>query len=123
MDLTDVTYFSILSLPHVSMVLAWVFWSLQIRQLALPKWRGILLLLALLAGTLNIAVFWTYVAWLHRHYTTESWKGADFAFRLCEPLIALTIVGALFGRGRTRVVLCLAGVLGFLLWATTSIGV
>jgi len=123
MDLTDVIFLSLLLLPHVSIVLAWIFRLQRAGRLALPRWRSIAVLVGLLAGSLNIAVFWAYVAWLHHHYTTESWKGRDLAFSICEPLIVVTIGGGLLGRGRTRMVLCSAGILGFFLWVTTSVGV
>ena len=77
------------------------------------KMASVPLFLSLLSGSLNIVAYWGYVIWLHRHYTTDSWRGRDFVFSICQFLIAATIVGALFGKGRVRATAFIAGILGF----------
>jgi hypothetical protein len=112
----------LLLLPHVAIGLAWLFW-LRSPRLELPKWRSVPLVLALLSGSLNIVGYWSYVIWLQRHYTTDAWKGQDYVFNICQYVIALTIVGGAFGKGRVRLTACVAGLLGFFLWVTTAVGV
>ena len=123
MDYTDAIYLSFLFGPHIAIGLAWVFWLLSPVRFQAPKWRSISAFVALLTGSLNIVIYWCYVAWLQRHFTTDSWKGRDFAFNICQFLIGWTIIGSLFGRGRVRITLCIAGILGFFLWVTTAVGV
>jgi hypothetical protein len=123
MDHTIAIYLFILFTPHIAIGLAWIFWSLSPVRFQPPKWRSIAAFLALLAGSLNIVIYWCYIAWLQRHFTTESWKGRDFAFNICQFLIGWTIIGALFGKGRVRVTLFIAGILGFFLWVTIAHGV
>jgi hypothetical protein len=54
---------------------------------------------------------------------SDAWKMRDFVHAICQYLIAFTFLGSLLGRGQGRGTLCAAGVLGWFLWVTTSIGV
>ena len=121
--MTNAILLTMLLAPHAAILLAWIFWFRSAAQPQFPRWRNTVMLFALLAGTLNIIVFWGYVVWLQRHFNTESWRGRDLAFGICEYLIGFTFVGGFFGRGRMRAAVCAAGVLGFFLWVTTAIGI
>jgi hypothetical protein len=120
---TSVIVVFLLLLPHAALGFAWMSWFRSPARLQCPQWRSGILFAALIASSLNIAMFWGYVSWLHYHYTTDAWKMRDRVYDICLFLIAFTIVGALLGQGRVRGTLCAAGVLGWFLWVTTSIGV
>ena len=120
---TDVIVVLLLLLSHAALGVAWTYWfRSQVRFQSL-RWRSFILLAALLASSLNIVMFWGYIIWLHYHYTTDAWKMRDFVHAICQYLIAFTFLGSLLGRGQGRGTLCAAGVLGWFLWVTTSIGV
>jgi len=109
--------------PHAAIGLAWVFWFRSPPRSEAPKWQNVVLFLGLVSGSLNIVAFWGYVFWLQNHNTISAWRVRDLVFAVCEYLIGATIVGGSFGRGRVRVTVCVAGILGFFLWVTTAVGV
>jgi hypothetical protein len=123
MHTLDVIVILLVLLRFAAMVAAWTYWLRSPIRFPPPAWRSSIFFLALLAGSANILSFWGYVIWLQRHYNPEAWKVADRTYGICLYFMAFTIFGALFGRGRSRGILCAAGVLGWFLWVTTSIGV
>jgi hypothetical protein len=123
MSSTDVNVALSLLLPHAALAVAWTYWFRSPARFQSPMWKSLLFFAALLACSLNVVMFWGYVVWLHYHYTTDAWKMRDLVYDICLYLIAFTIAGALLGQGRVRATLCAAGVLGWFLWVTTSVGV
>jgi hypothetical protein len=124
MSSTEVIVIALLVLPHISLGVAWGYWFRSQAKFQTPKRKGNLQLAGLLAGSLNIVLFWGYIAWLQRHHNDfYAWKTHDFVNEICEFLNLLTIAGAFLGRTRGSTALCVAGVLGWFLWVTTSIGV
>jgi hypothetical protein len=78
----------------------------------------------LLACSLNIAIFWVYVIWLRSHQTDLNWwKGRDNFEAVCDSLVAIALLAAVFGRGRARSPIFIAAVTGFLMWVIGHVGV
>ncbi len=118
----SVIFLILLLTPHAVMGIAWWFW-LRAPLQRLPQWRRTLLLVGLLAGTLNVFTYWGWVVWLQMHYTTEAWKMHEHFWGIARCLIVATIAGGLCGKGRVQIAVCVAGILGFFLWVTTAVGV
>jgi hypothetical protein len=76
----------------------------------------------LVAGSLNIVLYWGWVVWLQMHYTTEAWRVKERLWSISICLILIAVVGGVFGKGRVCALVCLAGILGFFLWVTTAVG-
>lgn len=79
--------------------------------------------LSLMTGSLNIVLYWGWVLWLQRNYITVAWTVQDPYRTISKFLVLITIIAGLFGEGRVRLAVCVAGLLGFLLWVYTGVGV
>ena len=120
----NVILLSLLVAPHLALAIAWVFWVRSPSRFQHPKWRSILLFSGLLAGSLNIAIFWIYLIWLSSHKTDLSWwRGRDIFEGISDFLVCLAFASAVFGKGRARLPVAIAAVAGFLLWVTGHIGI
>jgi hypothetical protein len=81
-----------------------------------PKWRAMLFLSGLCTGTANCILFWAWAAWLHFHYTPSSWKVQDTAANIGLCLLLYSVVVAISGKGKYRVLLGVSAVLAMLPW-------
>jgi hypothetical protein len=110
--------------PHVALGFSWVFWGKSPIKFQDPKWRSGLLFSGLLACSLNVFVFWSYVIWLRFHETDANWwEGRDRFELVSDLLVGLAILAAIFGKGRARLPVLLAAAFGFLIWIIGHVGV
>jgi hypothetical protein len=120
--MVDVILLFLLIVPHAGIGLAWWFYFRSLPGLRLPRWRSVPVLLALVTGSLNLLMYWGWVLWLQRNYTDQAWRVKESCSGISDWLVVITIAGGLFARGRVRLGVCVAGILGFFLWVTTAIG-
>ena len=105
--------------PHIALGVAWVYWGRSPAKFEQPRWQTILLFVGLLACSLNIVVFWVYVNWLRFRQNDRSWwKGRDNFEVVSDCLIVFALAAAIFGKGRARLLLLVAAVLGWFIWVT-----
>ena len=76
MALLNPLYLIAMTAPPIMLGFVWWGWFCD-RRLRSSKWRAWIFFSGLCAGTLNIAVWWAWVAWLQLHYTPDSWKVRD----------------------------------------------
>jgi hypothetical protein len=117
---------SLLILPHLALAVAWVLWARARRTASqnASTWRTRFFLSGLVAASLNIMIFWSYLLWLHFHQADPSWwKARDLFEDIADFLVGYAFVTAIFGSGRGRVFLAIAAATGYLLWVTGHIGV
>jgi hypothetical protein len=110
-----------LAFPPISLVYIW--WnSLRTSAFSLPKWRNFIFLSGLCAGTTNLVIWWAWVTWLASHRGNPgTWKVWDKVSDVGLCLILFSIFAALFGKGRNRILLAVAGVLAILPWIPVGI--
>jgi hypothetical protein len=76
----------------------------------------------LLAASINTAMF---LIWLILRYTTkgapEIWKAQQICGDVALILLPLALVGAVFGRGRSRIPLAICSVLGLVVWVPVGV--
>ena len=110
--------------PHIALGVAWVFWGRSPVKFKHPRSQTILLFVGLLASSLNIVVFWTYVNWLRFQQNNSSWwKGRDNFEVVSDFLIVFAVLAAIFGKGRARLPLLVAAVMGWFIWVMGHIGI
>ena len=110
--------------PHIALGGAWVYWGRSPGRFAHPRWQTILLFAGLLACSLNIVVFWTYVNWLRFHQNDLSWwKGRNDFEVVSDFLIVFVLVAAIFGKGRAQLPVLVAGVMGWFIWMIGHVGI
>ena len=101
--------------PPICLSFAWYGW-LRSPRLQSPKWRMILFFSSLCAGTINFVLLWSCVVWLKFHYNAESWRVRDFVSDVGIYLLLYSIVAAIAGKGRHRILLGVGSVLAILPW-------
>jgi hypothetical protein len=101
--------------PPILLGFAWWGWFHR-RGFERPKWRALLLLSAIGAGTINFTLFWGFVVWLRSHYTPESWRVRDPLSTICFYMLLYSVLAAVLGKGRYRVLIGLTGVLAMVPW-------
>jgi hypothetical protein len=102
--------------PHIAFGIAWTVWGrapfspteepgvvgiwplVPREKLQSPRLRTMVLFLGLLAGTLHIAIFWAWVAWMNFHRSYPSlWKIHDQVEEAGDLLIVLVLSAVVFG--------------------------
>ena len=129
---------SMLIVPHIALAIAWIAWVLPTRRLARllspnsaiprldrrPSFRTALVFVALLAVSLNVAIYWALVIWQNTSPTSPDWwMVRDRIELVCDFLIAFAILAAGFGKGRGRLAIILAAIVGWAVWITMHIGI
>jgi hypothetical protein len=110
--------------PHLALAVAWIIGARIPAKFQPPRWRSTLLFAGLVAVSLNIVVFWTYVISLNSQGTNlEWWKGRDKFESVADPLIVFALLAAIVGKGRARVLTGCAAVFGYLMWVVGHIGI
>ena len=113
-------FFIAMAAPPIMLGLSWWGWFRDPR-FRCSKWRALIFLSGLCAGTLNVAVWWAWVVWLQLHYTPDSWKVRDVVSDVGLWLLLFSIVTAMAGRGIYRLLLAISGVLAMLPWIPIGI--
>lgn len=113
-------YLIALAAPPIMLGLVWWGWFRDPR-LRCSRWRTSLFFSGLCAGTLNVTAWWGWVVWLRFHYTTDSWKVRDVVSDCALWLLFFSIVTAIAGKGRYRLLLAISGVLAALPWIPIGI--
>jgi len=119
MTLVDLVFVVIpLTLTPTANAFAWYCW----KSSRLHEWRGVILLVGLVATTVNVLL---YYGWLICRVvlgaTPEVWQLKDL---LSEPGMDAAIVAfaaAALGKGCARSLLALSAVTGFLLWVSYGV--
>jgi hypothetical protein len=123
LDAVDVLSALILLLliaPHVVLGIAWIIWIRSPFKFQAPKLRTVLLFLALLACSLNIAILWGFAIWLRLHPPNVlGWQVRDQVEGVCDALVVFAILAGLFGKGRAQAPILLAAMSG---WAIQTVG-
>jgi len=115
---------ALIVIPHIALGVAWVFWGRSPGKFEHPWWQTSLLFAGLLACSLNIIVFWASVNWLRlRQNDLSWWKGRDNFEAVSDFLIVFALVAAICGKGRARLPLLVAAVLGWFIWVTGHLGI
>lgn len=87
----------------------------------LPKWRAMLFSSGLYAGVANIALLWAWAVWLHFHYNPASWRVQDIVSDVGLCLVLYSMIAAIAGKGRYRLLLGISGVLALLPWIPAGV--
>ena len=113
-------YLAALATPPVSLGFAWWGW---VRQVGFqhPKWRAIVFLSGVLASTANFILWWGWVIWLRFHFTSESWRVRDSVSNVAICLLLYSILAAVAGKGRHRILIGISAVLAILPWIPVGI--
>jgi hypothetical protein len=136
------TILAALIIPHIILAAAWIAWARPIsRRATLPSseasakvslpqldrtrsFRKSLVLVGLLAASLNIATFWALVIWQNLRPPRQSWWVVrDRVEHVSEFLIGIGICAASFGKGPGRVAAIVAALAGWVVWVTMHIGI
>jgi hypothetical protein len=104
--------------PHIPLAIAWTIWCRSPFEFSPQKWRPILLSSGLLACSLSIAIFWSVVIDSY-HFRNQSSRAEN----VCDLLNAFALVAGIFGGGRARFPLLLAGAAGLAMWLPAHFGV
>jgi hypothetical protein len=115
MFLFNMMYLSALGAPPFLLGLTWWRW-LHTPRFQPPKWRTIAFFSGLFAGTCNLALWWICVVWLKFHSNPSSWRFRDTLIDVGIYLLLYSIVAAIAGKGRYRLLLGISGVLAILPW-------
>ena len=114
----------LIATPHIALGVAWVFWGRSPAKFENPKWQSRLVFAGLLACSLNIVVFWTYVNWMRFQQNNSSWwKGRDNFEVVSDFLVVFAAMAAIFGKGRARLPLLVAAGMGWFIWVVGHIGI
>ena len=83
-----------------------------------------LLFSGIVACSLNLCLFWSYVVWLRSHQTDMFWwKGRDEFELVSNLLTGFALFAVVFGTGRGRGAVFFAAVTGYLIWVVGHVGV
>jgi hypothetical protein len=113
-----------LSVPHIALGIAWATWGRWSSKFQAPRLRPIVLFSGLLACSLNLAVFWVFVIWLNHQTDLPSWwEVRDKVEGVCDLLIGVAILSAVFGRGPARWPVLIAAVAGWTVQIVQHVGI
>ncbi|HET6198778.1 MAG: hypothetical protein ACHQJX_14290 [Candidatus Acidiferrales bacterium] len=101
----------------ILLVLCWWGWFHN----KLPKWRAMVFLSGVCAGTVNFLLLWMWVIWLQFHYNPGSWRFTDIVSDVGIWLVLYSIAVAILGEGRYRAFLAISGILALLPWLPQGI--
>lgn len=87
----------------------------------LPKWRAMIFLSGVCAGTVNLLLLWVWVIWLQLHYNPDSWRVRDIVSDFGIWLLLYSIAVAIVGEGRYRALLAISGILALLPWLPVGV--
>lgn len=104
----------------ILMGFSWWGWFRDL-TIQLPKWRAMLFLSGLCAGTANCMLLWSWAVWLHFHYNPTSWRAQDIVSAVGLYLVLYSIIVAIAGRGIYRLLLGISGVLALLPWIPVGV--
>jgi hypothetical protein len=120
MALLNSLFFIAMAAPPIMLGVVWWGWFRDPR-LRSSKSRTLLFFSGLSAATLNVAVWWAWVVWLKFHYTPDSWKVRDVVSDVGLWLLCFSVLAAIAGRGKYRLLLAISGVLAALPWIPIGI--
>jgi len=86
-----------------------------------PKWRGAAFVSGLAAGTANFLLWWAWVIWLRLHYTPSARIVQDAVSNVGIFLLFYSIITAILGNGKHRVLLGISSVLAIIPWIPVGI--
>lgn len=116
----NAVYLLILATPPFLLGFSWWGWF-QDYRLQLAKWRALVLLSSICAGSANSFLFWAWVVWLHFHYTSASWRVRDVMSDFGLLLLWYSIFAALAGKGICRIMLPISGILAVFPWIPAGV--
>jgi ABC-type uncharacterized transport system permease subunit len=108
----------------LSILIAWWLWFRRRSSYQPRRWRQTALLLALLASSTNALIYSGYLAYWSRHQLdTQLWKTQKTCGDIATYLCLTAFIGAVAGEGqtRTRVLISVSAVLGFMVWVPIGI--
>ncbi len=124
MNTLNAVMLSVVIIPHIALGIAWVTWGRPPLQDHARGARTFVLFLALIACSLNIAIFWGHVAWLNlRRLDPPSWKAGSGAEEVCALLSVFALLAGVCGKGRAQVPLLFAAMTGWAIWFIGGVGV
>lgn len=119
-DEMKMTLYSVLFLASVlgtpiSNFVAWWVWLRRDR--VHDKWRSVLLFIGLLSVSALTVIYYIWIPVANHILMKETplWKLKDVSGEVAIPLILLALVGAIFGKGTSRIPIAICAVLGFVL--------
>ena len=106
---------SLLGTP-ISNGIAWWLWSRRNAEVS-SQWRAMILFIGLLSVSANTAIHYIWLPATGHLFMrgTPDWKLKEIAGYVSIPLVLVALVGAIFGKGSSRIPLAICAVLGFLL--------
>jgi hypothetical protein len=107
--------------PPVCVGAAWWLWPRSQRD-ATKKWRSWVLLTGILAGSINVLVFYSLL--LHRLAAKDTpgvWKIEEVCGVVGMSLALVALGGGFFGEGVARIPLLLCAVLGLCMWGSFAV--
>jgi hypothetical protein len=123
-DWAGLTLLAFLLAPHVLLGTAWVQWALSPQKFALPRWRGVSLLSALVACSLGLVTFWAFVYWMRFHHRDLLWWHRRDQLELLAGFFACAaVIAALAGKGRGRVAVVIGAIAAYFMWIVFHVGV
>ncbi len=109
---------------HIALGIAWATWGLAPSKFQAPRLRPIVLFSGLLAGSLNIAIFWVSVILVRFYRSDQSWWRMRNTVESAGDFLAFfALFAAVCGKGRGRLPLYLAALAGFAIWFSGHIGI
>ena len=105
----------------ISISVAWWSWVRAERAKA-RLWRARFLLAGLLAGSMNVAMFYGFVTYrLCTTLTPKAWATTGLCGDVGGYLSLVVLGGAIFGQGVPRIPLAVCAVLGYVLWVPLGV--
>ncbi|MGA7175748.1 MAG: hypothetical protein WBX13_08515 [Candidatus Acidiferrales bacterium] len=117
MLLINLFYLVGLAVPPVLLGFCWWGWLRQ----PFPQRQANVFFSGLCAGTANFVLWWAWVIWLQFHNNPDSWRVRDITSDLALCLLLYSIVAAIAGKGRYRLLLGISGFLAILPWIPLAV--
>ena len=109
-----------LVVPVALLGVMWWSWPRN-RSVHVPKWRATLFFSGLCAGTGNFLVLGIWMIWLHYHYAPSSYRAQDIFANVGISLLLYSVIAALGGRGKYRLMLAISGILSIIVWLPVGV--
>jgi hypothetical protein len=105
----------------ISISVAWWSWVRSERSKA-GLWRARFLLAGLLAGSVNVAMYYAFVTYrLCATLPPKVWTAKGLCGDIGGYLTLVVLGGAIFGQGVPRIPLAVCAILGYILWVLLAV--